>query len=409
MSGLEQTRPKHGGNLIWAAKLAGCPPANILDFSASINPLGPPLEVMKAITDSLGELAGYPDPNYTHLREVVASYHNLSPDWVLPGNGVAELLTWACRDLAQGQVTYLCAPAFGDYQRSLNAFKAETQFWLLPLFKPGEANCTVIDRTHEQILPDSASNLTSWLKSSGVWQGGILNHDQVHLPLVNSELGLLLNNPHNPTGILFPANIIRPYLEANWLVIVDEAFMDFVAAETFSDTQSELYSVVQWVMEFPNLVVLRSLTKFYSLPGLRLGYALAHPDRLRRWQHWRDPWPVNTLAAVALETALAEHGFRHQTLTWLGPTRLQLFKELNQIPGLKPLPAVANFLLVRSEFSVSALQAALLKRFQILIRDCLSFPALGDQFFRVAVRTEAENQKLVEGLTQVIKDGLQAN
>jgi histidinol-phosphate/aromatic aminotransferase/cobyric acid decarboxylase-like protein len=206
---------------------------------------------------------------------------------------------------------------------------------------------------------------------------------------------LLLNNPHNPSGQLFHRQIIEPYLEQFALVVVDEAFMDFLPPEQ----QQSLISLVQ---DYPNLVILRSLTKFYSLPGLRLGYCIAHPDRLRRWQQWRDPWPVNTLAAAAATAVIQDTAFEQQTWDWLPKARSQLFQGLASLPGLQPYPSAANFLLVQTEQPSSQVQEKLLKHSRILIRDCLSFPELSDRFFRVAVRTAADNQRLLEGLKAIL-------
>ncbi|WP_227789437.1 aminotransferase class I/II-fold pyridoxal phosphate-dependent enzyme, partial [Nodularia sp. LEGE 04288] len=211
----------------------------------------------------------------------------------------------------------------------------------------------------------------------------------------SASCGLLLNNPHNPTGRLFSREAILPYLEQYALVVVDEAFMDFVPP----DEEQSLMGVVQ---EYANLVVLRSLTKFYSLPGLRLGYAIAHPDRLSLWQSWRDPWPVNTLAAAAAVAAIQDQEFQQLTWKWLAPARNQLFQGLALIPGLQPLEGAANFLLVRSQKSTLQLQKKLLQHHQILIRDCVSFKELGDRFFRVAVRSESDNQRLLTALSSVL-------
>jgi histidinol-phosphate/aromatic aminotransferase/cobyric acid decarboxylase-like protein len=132
-----------------------------------------------------------------------------------------------------------------------------------------------------------------------------------------------------------------------------------------------------------------------------LGYFLAHPDRLRRWKSWRDPWPVNALAAAAAIAVLADTEFQQLTWDWLAPARDRLFQGLSQIPGLHPYPGAANFILVRSDRSAIELQTRLLEQHQILIRDCISFPELGDRFFRVAVRTIAENDRLVAALQSV--------
>ena len=358
-------QPAHGGNLAWAAALAGCPPDAILDFSASISPLGPPNSAIAAILSQIGNLKHYPDPNYSELRLALSHFHQLPPEWILPGNGSAELLTLIGRELAQLAATILITPAFGDYYRTLKSYKAKV------------LECPLI--SYEQRV--LSAELPVLLSTQ-------------HLAL-STECGLLLNNPHNPTGKLFSRESILPYLEQFTLVVVDEAFMDFVSP-------NEEQSLIPVVQEYRNLVVLRSLTKFYSLPGLRLGYAIAHPDCLAKWQLWRDPWPVNTLAAAAAIAALQDTEFQQQTWAWLPPARNQLFQGLAEIPGLQPQVSAANFLLVESQESTLQLQQQLLKHHQILIRDCLSFKELGDRFFRVAVREESDNQRLLTALNSVL-------
>jgi len=371
----------HGGNLAWAATLAGCPASAILDFSASISPLGPPKSALDAIQAHLSCLTAYPDPDYGELRAALGEALNVDPDWILPGNGSAELLTWAALDLSKLEATYLVTPAFGDYWRALLAFGAKVLDCPLGLksLGAGPGNGLVTDDL-------SVSNRSLVSPSLCL---------PVPLALDAGFRGLLLNNPHNPTGLLFGREAIRPYLEHLGLVVVDEAFMDFLPPE-----QQE--SLIDAVAEFPNLVILRSLTKFYSLPGLRLGCAIAHPDRLRRWQLQRDPWPVNALAAAAAAAVVRDVVFERQTWDWLPVARRELFEGLASLPGLQPFPGAANFLLVESSLSVSLIQQSLLESHRILIRDCLSFPELGDRFFRVAVRSRADNLRLIAGLAEVL-------
>lgn len=352
---LPVNQPIHGGNLVWAAALAGCPPSRILDFSASINPLGPPAGALQAIQANLSALTAYPDPDYLQLRQALAAFHAIDPAWVLPGNGAAELLTWACRELASLDCTYLFTPAFSDYWRGLKAFDATVV--PIPLGAP-------------------------------TWEFPAL-------AVTAGRTGWLLNNPHNPTGRLFTREQILPYLERFALVVVDEAFMDFLP-------ESQQQSLIDDLTDFPNLVILRSLTKFYSLPGLRLGYAIAHPACLHRWQAWRDPWSVNSLAAAVGEVVLQDVGFQQQTWDWLQTARAEMVQGLSQLPGLQVYPGAANFLLVRSDRSVTDLQRLLLQRYQILIRDCISFPELGDSYFRIAIRTPSENQRLLQGLAEIL-------
>lgn len=361
------SRPLHGGNLLWAADLAGCSPSHILDFSASINPLGPPRSAIAAIQTHLDALTTYPDPSYRSLCQVLSEVHQLPLDWFLPGNGSAELLTWACRNLAQLPWTGVLTPAFADYQRALRAFQA-------------------------QIHPFALDLEPAW----GLPLDGFINSalNQVGQSAQSTAAGLLLNTPHNPTGQLLDPQQLEQLLERFALVVVDEAFMDFVPANGSC-------SLISKVQDYPNLVILRSLTKFYSLPGLRLGYAVGHPERLQQWQQWRDPWSVNALAIAAGIAVLRDHTFQEQTLNWLPSARSQLFMALKDL-GCKPWQSAANFLLVATDVSAPSLQELLLKRHQILIRDCLSFPELGPHYFRIAVRTRADNQGLLTALADCL-------
>jgi L-threonine-O-3-phosphate decarboxylase len=360
-------RPVHGGNLVWAAGLAQCSPRELLDFSASISPLGPPHSVREAIQAAFLSVVAYPDPEYGDLRQAIAQHHNLSIDYVLPGNGAAELLTWAIRDLSEkSRVCFQASPHFSDYDRAFKAFgcKAESLFLV---------------------------NADGW--SLDTWDANFLKHMPKAVRL--HECGLLLNNPHNPTGALLSRQRVRALLARFGSVVVDEAFMDFLPPDREQ-------SVMDWVDEFPNLVVLRSLTKFYSMPGVRLGYAIAQPETLQRWQQWRDPWSVNTLAAAAGVAAIQDVEFQRQTWQWLEAGNTQLYEGLAAIPGLDPLPSAANFFLVACECSATELQRQLLVRHKIYIRDCISFEVLGDRYFRVAVKTSADNQRLLDALADLL-------
>ncbi|MBD2605569.1 pyridoxal phosphate-dependent aminotransferase [Scytonema hofmannii FACHB-248] len=395
----------HGGNLAWAAALAGCSPSAILDFSASISPLGPPNSAIAAITSQLGNLKHYPDPDYSELRQALGHFHQLPPEWILPGNGSAELLTLSGKDFSKLAATTLITPAFGDYYRSLAAYDAKVLECPIDLRRGGDKGTRGQGGQGDKGARGQGEQGGKGTRGQGdkgnkkeflplSLSPPLLVSPSPHPPL--SQSGLLLNNPHNPTGKLFSVEEILPYLEQFALVVVDEAFMDFLPPH-------EEQSLIPVIQKYPNLVILRSLTKFYSLPGLRLGYAIAHPDRLSKWQLWRDPWPVNTLAAAAAIAALGDKEFQSATWEWLPPARNQLFQGLAQLPGLQPKESAANFLLVESQQSVCQLQEQLLKDYQIYIRDCLSFKELGDRYFRVAVRSKSDNQCLLTALKALVK------
>ena len=245
----------------------------------------------------MGDLKAYPDPQYRALRSALGEFHQIDLEYILPGNGAAELLTWACRDLAALDVTCLFTPAFSDYHRALKAFNATV--WEYPLGNSG----------------------------NGSWDlaGAVAIAPTRHLAA--NATGLLLNNPHNPTGSLVSRKLLAAHLDNYALVVVDEAFMDFLPPE-------EQQSVIDLVLEHPNLVVLRSLTKFYSLPGLRLGYAIAHPDRLQRWQEWRDPWSVNALAAAVGAVIVQNTAFSTADVAVVGSSKAVAVSGLVQSSGV---------------------------------------------------------------------------
>jgi L-threonine-O-3-phosphate decarboxylase len=353
----QSNRPTHGGNLVWAASIAGCSVNQILDFSASINPLGLGSGVVSALQQHLLAVDKYPIPGYLELRQALAQRLQVPIDWILPGNGAAELLTWAGRELAEYQ-TVLPVPAFNDYGRALRAFDAPiTQ---ISLFDP-QGNLLDL----EQILNNSA---------------------------ILGKAALLLNNPHNPSGALWSTEILLPLLDRFSLVVVDESFMDFV---------SPSQSLIPWVEKYDNLVVISSLTKFYSLPGLRLGYCVAHPDRLARWQNWRDPWVVNRLAEVAGIAALNDPEFIDRTWAWYNSCQPALFAGLQQVPNLQVYHSAANFFLLRTLQPFTTVQTELLQQFQIFARDCMSFPELGEHYGRVALKSKADNKLLLTALAQI--------
>lgn len=348
------TRPTHGGNLDWAVSLVNCPISAILDFSASINPLGPPESAINAIMESLAQLPHYPNPNYHELRQVIADKYQLKFEWILPSNGVAELLTWIAWEAHDYQGIMLPAPCFADYKRALATFNVDFCSYSL------DALTTRFDLFEPK----------KWV--------------------------ILINNPHNPTGRLWTKETLIPHLEDFALVIVDEAFMDFLPPE-------EEESLLGLMGDYDNLVILRSLTKFYSLPGLRIGYGVSNPQRIKRWQGWRDPWSVNILAAKAGCAVLQDYAFEQLTWKWLPVAKQKLVEQLSEIEELQVFPSRANFLLVKSQIPSPQLQLQLLQQEQILIRDCLSFPELGESYFRVAIKTEVENDKLSRAIARIFQ------
>ncbi len=357
--------PQHGGHRRWAAELSGRDPRDIVDFSASLNPLGPPQSVLDAlqaaIADPLTAIGSYPDPDAQALRLSLAEHHQIPMDWIQVGNGAAEWITWAARASAALDQTLLPVPAFADYGRALRSVGATIKPIRIPL---------------EQ---EQGWHLEPWLMQK--------THS-------TSPQALWINNPHNPTGILWPIEEILELLPHFELVVADEAFMDFV-----NPIEPSSHSLIPWIPTHPQVVVIRSLTKFYTIPGLRLGYVIAHPDRLQQWHQWRDPWTVNGLALAAGVAALQDRAFQSQTHQWLAPARKHLISGLQTQLGWDPLPSAANFVLCnisgsKIPGSAQQLQAEWLQHKGILIRECSTFAELGSGYIRLAVRTPPDHQRL---------------
>jgi histidinol-phosphate/aromatic aminotransferase/cobyric acid decarboxylase-like protein len=384
MAGLPAAPAPHGGNRLAIARRLGCRPDDLLEASASLVPFGPPAALRRRLRGALGGgLAGfgaslaalrdYPDRDYSALRQAIARHHGLDPASVLPGNGAAELFTWAARDAAATGLSLLPSPGFADYRRALACWGGSWRALPLPLHWEG---------AFPQSFPLSAD---------------------VPLAFPDTPAGSLwITNPHNPTGQLWSRASLEPLLARFALVIVDEAFLPLVSG-------GEAQSLIPLLADHPNLVVIRSLTKLFAIAGLRLGYALADPQRLARWAAWRDPWPVNGLAALAGQTLLGDRraleGWLARVQGWVAGEGPWLADKLRQLQGIEPLPSATNFLLVRGVASgqprsLEPLRLALEGRHRILLRDCRSFEGLGEGWLRIALLDRRGNRRLLKALRQ---------
>ncbi|MCP9850010.1 aminotransferase class I/II-fold pyridoxal phosphate-dependent enzyme [Cyanobium sp. Morenito 9A2] len=346
---------RHGGNLEATARRLGCRPDQLLDASASLVPFTPAAALRRALRSA--PLRAYPDRTYTSLREAMARLHGLDPAQVLPGNGAAELFTWVAREAAAAGVSLLPAPGFADYERALGCWGGAWRHLPLTLDWPA------------------------------VWP---LPFPDPGLAQVPAQV-LWITNPHNPTGQLWSRASLEPLLDRLALVIVDEAFLPLVPG-------GEAESLIPLVAEYPNLVVIRSLTKLFAMAGLRLGYAVAAPERLRRWSGWRDPWPVNALAAAAGEALLTDGHWPRRVRRWVGSEGPWLHQRLAALPGLHPLPSAANFLLVRGERSLVPLRERLEDQHRVLLRDGRSFTGLGPEWLRIGLQDRPGNQRILRAL-----------
>jgi threonine-phosphate decarboxylase len=216
-----------------------------------------------------------------------------------------------------------------------------------------------------------------------------------------SPEAILVTHPGSPSGLLLPDNVRRWLLDGarsgSFSLLVDEVFMDFCEEASF---QAALDSC-------PNLTLIRSMTKFYGIPGLRLGYVLTSDSLAGRLRHFLPPWSVNTLAQVAGSYCLSQEEYRRRTLDLVAMEREFLQQEMGTIKGLTPLPGVANYLLIRLGERLPAARVLvrdLAMADRILVRDCSSFEGLGDSYFRVAVRLRGENERLLRALARWVAD-----
>jgi len=334
--------------------------SQILDFSSSINPLGPPSSAHRAFRKSFGELPCYPDSDARELRENLARLLGLKPQEVFLGNGSTQLIYLLCRAL-RPRNALVVHPAFSEYTNALMLAGSEIYSYILSV---------------NENFKFSLSKFRAALKE---------NPDIV-----------FVSNPNSVTGRTIPRGEMEKITwmahKKKTLLVIDEAFMDFMEGNSVKDR----------LRENPYLIVLRSPTKYYALPGLRLGYLLAQKQTVDRLCLHQEPWSVNTPAQRVFFACLNDESFRRKTKRWLEREREFLLKSLSFIQGLRPYPSQANFLLVRLEQGDALGLRALLLKKRILIRACDSFAGLGVHYFRVAIRLRKENIRLLKALEEIM-------
>ena len=368
--------PAHGGQVRQVALAYGLDPEAILDFSANINPEGPSPEVMAALRRSVedpGTLACYPDLQLTDLRTAIVNHlgkarassdeaasepteptgpAGLALGNIAVANGFVPLLEAAVRafDLKR---TLLPVPAFGEYRETLRRCRA-----------------TVIP--HPLNLGDFCYNPERLAR-------------ELDAAAADS---LLLANPQNPSGVLTPARTIlqlarsRPHVT----MLLDEAFIDYVPHE----------SVIPHLNTCPNLVVFRSVTKFFAMPGLRVAYATGNVENMSKLREELAPWPVSTIAADAAIAALRSPG-TGRSIELNRERRGNLVRQLVEL-GITCPEASANFLLLRMPRAVPNLWERLLLEHALLLRRCDNFESIEADVLRTAVRDEPDNDRLVAAL-----------
>ncbi|WP_141433262.1 threonine-phosphate decarboxylase CobD [Bacillus sp. 03113] len=350
--------PSHGANPQYLYEAAGIEvPEQWIDFSANINPLGPPKAIKEHWDSFLSCLESYPDPYGLHLKRKIAEQEKIEENNILIGNGGAELISLVARLLA-GKKVLIVQPAFSEYEKAC------------------QANDCII--SYHQLEEQQWSLQLDLLKQN-----------------LNGMDAMFLCNPSNPTGIYYSHNEIIELLEAcqeaNCLLIIDEAFYDFV----------ERYKTITcFLKKYTNLIILRSMTKMFSIPALRLGYAIASETIIKKMAEWKTHWSVNGIALYAGSLCLDDKWFIDETKAYIKAERerLRSFYDENHF---EISASEVNFYLLRDPLidEQKLLFTYLLQR-GLIPRHTYNFPGIDGRYLRFAIKRSSENDRLMEALKE---------
>lgn len=356
----------HGGDLRSAAEIYGINKEDLLDYSSNMNPLGPPASFKKVIEQYWESITAYPDPAQRELLQAIASKHGVDCGNIIAGNGAAELIELVVRYIKPGKAAVF-VPSFVEYEQAI---------------QKNNCSCVYIETYAEQGFIPTMSQLQETIESE-------------------QPVLVMLGYPNNPTGTLLPKEQLQYLLQSGLYVVIDEAFLDFHPDE-------EQLSTIGSLASYKRLFIIRSMTKFYSIPGIRLGYLLAHAKHISALKALQVPWSVNSLAQQLGVQALAEQHYAAESKRWLAEEIPWFMKQLQSI-GLRPFNTVTNYLLVQlsSEHQINSkeLQQLMGER-GILIRDGGKFRGLDDSFIRLAIKDRDSNERLLTVLEEVLQSRL---
>lgn len=352
----------HGGDLWTAEEAFGRPKEQFLDFSSNMNPLGPPSAVMTILRDQWRDMVKYPDPAVRELRSKLSLKYDIPMESILVGNGAAELIDLTARVL-RPSVTGLARPSFSEYEEAI--YKSGGVIHDIPLHAAYEFQ---------------------------------LQHPDIEEAYSAADL-LFLGHPNNPTGKLIPRHTLDILVQSGRRLVLDEAFIDFVPNE-------HEYSLLKLASTSQHIFVIRSMTKFYSIPGIRLGFMVAHPDFIQQIKALQVQWSVNYLAQRIGTAVLDDEDFEQSSRQWLKGEKPWLTEQLRQL-GLEVVPSDVNFLLFSfpEEMGIDVKKAQKHMGHQgILIRDASLFEGLNERCCRVAIRLRDDNEQLIAGLQKMLSE-----
>ena len=365
----------HGGNIYKVFRERNI--KDVLDYSSNINPYGIPESLKKSIRENLNILERYPDPDYIQLRSKIAFENKVDISNVILGNGATEIIFLYMRVVKPKKII-IVSPTFAEYERALKAVQENVEDGLQIDYFPLK---------EEEGFNANVENLISELERG---------YDL-----------LIMCNPNNPTGKFLPLEEMEKIMgkcnEKETRLFVDEAFIEFVEGGAEK-------SVINVKGNKKNLFVVRAFTKFFAIPGLRLGYGIC-PDEETAFamDEKKEPWSVNNIAELAGITVLGDSEYIKKTERWIKEEKEYVYKKLQSIDGIKPYKTEVNFILVKIEDNMvkKGINAAKLKEMMlergILIRDASNFKYLDESYFRLAIKDRKNNDRVADVLKEVLK------
>lgn len=347
----------HGGDIYGIAKEWNLRPEECLDFSANLNPLGTPSGVQEAMSHGLELVKYYPDPDCTELRELLSEKHSLPAAWIMIGNGAADLI-FRLVYAAHPSKALIPAPTFLEYEEALKQIDTEICYWEM-------GNSFTITEDFLACMEPS--------------------HDI-----------LFLCNPNNPTGILIDSDLLKRIVdrarELDILVVMDECFLEFTGLENS-------HTMIPCIAQYPNIIIIRSFTKMFAIPGIRIGYALCANERLLiKIKKAGQSWSVNAVAAAAGAAALKEEAFRIKSIEYIKKEREFLKKALTAV-GFFVYPGSADYLFFRADGCQDLYERLLQDK--IIIRQCRNYRGLNHFYYRIAVKKHEDNRKLIQSIENI--------
>ena len=351
----------HGADVNNIASIYNINPKEIIDFSSNINPNVIP-NLQDYIVKGLQECRTYPDISYTNLRTNISEYIGIDKDFIVPGNGATEIIYLLMKNINKRLA--ILNPTFSEYKRS-----AELN------------NLEVIE-----LNLDKENNFE-------------LNIQEIKNNIDKFD-SLFICNPNNPNGkVKYLKDLLDLMKQNNKLLIVDETFMEFVENE-------KDYSLTKYILEYENLFIIKAVTKFFGLPGLRLGYAItSNKSLLEKIYYYKEPWTINSFADNLSNYIFKEVDYIKNSKDYYVKERRYMIDSLKEIRDLKVYDTDTNFILLKlNKKNSKQVKHEMLRDAKILIRDASNFEGLDDRFIRVAIKAHEENEIFIKQMKNLLGD-----